>query len=298
MLTVLGLVALASLRGEVNWATTHLGWHGLLAYLVPAVLDGTGICCSLTALDRIDKGEAGLKWRILSVAFVGLGAWINWRNALSTGDITRELFFPVMTGGAYLMVHFLMGDAKQDARRRQHGHKSRERPEPLPRLGMLVWLPVVGMPREALRVSRDALELRMRRSLVAAGLTETGDETSAIEPGTGPEAERDDEVPVPVVQSHVTLSVEAVPSQSDAIREAIKQVQRQAPGREVSVRDVVKYLESHERPGVATQRVNTVMARDRLRLVGSQGGTEGDAGETGETLQVPGSETTDGAAAS
>jgi hypothetical protein len=277
MLAVLGLVAYASLRGEVNWAQVHLGWYGLLAYVVPAVLDGAGISLILYALDRIDKGESGFGFRALSVALIGMGVWINWRNALPTGDVTREAFFPVMTGAAYLMVHLVMGAAKRDARRRQHGHKSKERPAPLPRFGVLVWVPGVGMPGRAFGALKEAIELRMLRSLAAASVSgdaagggeESADdaadagETQDADTESGGESDTDaDDAPsVPDLTGK---------SQTDAIRLTID-----ALGTHPLT--VVSHLRTHGYPDLRPARVTDVLRRDAQR----QAKTQADAGKSG-----------------
>ena len=305
MLTVLALVAYASLRGEVNWAQVHLDWHGLLAYVVPAVLDGAGIGCTLYALDRIDKGESGLGFRLLSVGLIGMGVWINWWNALPTRDVTREAFFPVMTGATYLMVHLVMGAAKRDARRRQYGHKSKERPEPLPRFGVLPWIPGIGMPGRAFDALKEAVELRMLRSLAAATISpgvsgeseadaadaasvpgetqESGEESTAdaddapsVDPETQ-ESDRESEGDAPSVPDLTGLT------QTEAIRRTLDALGTQPTQRMA----VMSHLRTHGYPALRPSAVTDVIRRERERRARTQADAGESVADAGDAESVP-----------
>ena len=246
-------VAAMSWSGEYAWFTHRLGWTAGHATLGCISLDVAAMTCALLAVDQIDKGESGIGFRFFAAVLVGLAAWINWRTALATGDITRQVFFPAMSVIAYGLVHLVLAAARREARRRQHGHKSRERVKPLPRFGALVWVPVLGKPRLALNALRDAIELRLRASLAMAGLTLDDDDEEAADESRAETSGREEE-------SHDDEPDLSTGSLADAIRTAITLTDGRA-------QNVVDYLKSHGRPGVATSRVYDVLRRDRVTLV-------------------------------
>jgi hypothetical protein len=252
LVCVMGCVAAMSWSGLYSFATHELGWSGWHAAMFPASLDVAAMTCALLALDAIDQGETAVSLRGLTLAFVGLSAFINWRTALLTGQVTQEVFFPSMSVLAYLLVHQVMGSARRRIRREQFNQKSKARMEPLPRFGVLVWIPGLGVPRQAIAEWRYAIARRLANA--TAELHDSDGETQ-------PEPD--------AIQA--TVSLEGL-SQSDAIRRAIEAAGREVPG-------VVAYLESHGWPGVKPQRVHDVLRRDRERLTLIQG-------ETGETHQV------------
>jgi hypothetical protein len=243
IIAVMGAVAAMSWAGLYSFATHDLGWSTWHAALVPIALDIAAMACALLALDSIGKGETATGFRVLTAAFVALSAFVNWRTALHTGNIAEQVFFPAMSILAYALVHAVMGKARREVRREQHGQNARQALAPLPRTGLLAWLPVIGSPRSALGAVRTA---------VAERLPETPAETPAETPRRAELARRD--IPAIVDLSGLT--------QADAIRRAIEVV-GEFP------RDVVAYLDSHGWPGVATQRVYDVRRRDSVKAVSS-----------------------------
>lgn len=261
---VMACVAWMSWAGEHDWAKRHLRWHDPEALLVPGSLDIAGMYCALRGLDLIDKGENGLGHRIMAAVFIGMGAWINWRNELATGDITREAFFPVMTIMAYLIIHTEMSAARREARRRQHGETSRERPKPLPRFGALAWVPGLGDPRMAFDAIREAVRDRLARALAAASFADSaGDgETHGDDDGDDrrdEETHDDDDAPPDLTQM----------AQGDAIRWVLVNVSSHPF-------DATKYLREHGYPALASARVTDAIRRERKR----QAATQGDAPES------------------
>jgi hypothetical protein len=244
IIAVMGAVAAMSWAGLYSFATTELGWSTWHAALVPVALDIAAMACALLALDSIGKGETATGFRVLTAAFVALSAFVNWRTALHTGNIAEQVFFPAMSILAYALVHAVMGKARREVRREQHGHTARQALAPLPRTGLLAWLPVIGTPRRALGAVRAAVAERLPES------------DGATRPG-GELARRD----IPAIVDLSGLS------QADAIRRAIEVVGE-------SPRDVVAYLGAHGWPDVATQRVYDVRRRDNMRAIDTTGAQE------------------------
>lgn len=245
LIAVLGAVAAMSWSGIYDWARTELHWSPGHAALVPIALDIAAMACALLGLDSIGKGESGTTFRFLAAAFVALSAFINWRTALHTGNVTEQVFFPSMSVLAYALVHAVMEKARREVRRRQHGQNARQLLAPLPRTGVLAWIPIIGSPRRALGAVQTAV------------------------------AERLPELPAPEVQSQprpqeiVHRDIPAVVAitdltQADAIRRAIAAVG-------TSARDVVEWLDANGWPNVAPQRVYDVVRRDNLRAIGATG---------------------------
>jgi hypothetical protein len=270
LVCVMLAVASMSFSGLHSFATDTLHWQGLQALMFPVSLDIAAMTCALLALDAIDHGETAIGLRMSTFAFVSLSAFINWRNALRTGSIAVEVFFPAMSVLAYLLVHQVMSKARREVRRAQHGHKSRATLKPLPRFGILVWVPFLGVPGDALNAWKNAIALRLALEIAAV---EGDDDATELDAGDAR----------PVIESQVSL--EGL-TQSDAIRRAID-----ASGMDVAT--VLAYLASHGWPGVRPQRVHDVLRRDRLRLIESDPATVSDpadappqpgatpAGETG-----------------
>jgi len=241
---VMGAVAAMSWAGLFAFATRDMHWSPGHAALVPVALDIAAMACALLALDSIGKGETATGFRVLTLAFVALSAFVNWRTAIATGNLAEQVFFPAMSILAYALVHAVMGKARREVRREQHGHKARQALAPLPRTGTLAWLPIIGSPRRALAAVRAA---------VAERLPEVPDETSR----GAMLAHRD--IPAVVVLEGLT--------QADAIRRAIAEVGQ-------SPRDVVAWLDENGWPNVATQRVYDVIRRDNMRAISDTGEQE------------------------
>lgn len=237
IVAVMGAVAAMSWAGLYTFATHDLGWSTWHAALVPVALDIAAMACALLALDSIGKGETATALRFLTFAFVALSAFINWRTALKTGNISEQTFFPSMSILAYALVHAVMGKARREVRRQQHGHSARQALAPLPRTGLLAWLPVVGSPRRALGAVRVAVAERLP-------------ETPARDNATAAAEHRD--IPATIVLDGLT--------QADAIRRAIETVGDQP-------REIVAWLADNGWPGVAPQRVYDVLRRDRMKAI-------------------------------
>jgi hypothetical protein len=233
LILVMGAVAAMSWSGVFQFATTELRWSHWHASLVPISLDIAAMACALMALDSISKGESGTTFRGLAGAFVGLSAYVNWRTALKSGNVAEEVFFPAMSILAYALVHAVMDKVRREVRRQQHGQAARQTVAPLPRLGLLPWLPVIGSPRRALGAVKHAV------------------------------AERVPEVPAEVAHRDIpaTVVLEGL-TQADAIRRAIAEVGTNA-------REVVAWLAANDWPDVAPQRVYDVIRRDQVRAVGT-----------------------------
>lgn len=226
---VMGAVAAMSWAGLYAFAHDTMRWTPVHAALVPVALDVAAMSCALLALDSIGKGETAVTLRTLTACFVGLSAFVNWRRAILTGNVAEQVFFPAMSILAYALVHAVMGKARREVRREQHGQPQRPPLEPLPRTGVLAWVPFVGAPGRALA----AVQASVARRLPAE-----------------PVVHRD--MPATVVLEGLT--------QADAIRRAIDAVGEQP-------REVVAWLEANGWPGVATQRVYDVIRRGKVRAV-------------------------------
>lgn len=233
LIAVMGAVAAMSWAGTYGWAREVLHWTPAHAVGVPVSLDIAAMACALLALDAIADGENGTTFRVLAALFVALSAFTNWRWADRTGNIAEEIFFPAMSVLAYLLAHAVFERIRRKTKRlQQTGATTRRAVKPLPRLGLLPWLPVIGSPKRALGAIRHAV------------------------------AERVPEVPAAEVAHRditATIVLEGL-SQSDAIRRAIESV---GP----NPRDVVAWLDERGWPGVAPQRVYDVIRRDQVRAV-------------------------------
>lgn len=130
LIAVMLAVAAVSWSGLYGFAHTTMRWTPVHAALVPVALDIAAMSCALLALDSIDKGETGVTLRVLTACFVGLSALVNWRHALATGNFAEQIFFPACSILAYALVHAVMGKARREVRREQHGQPQRP---PLPR---------------------------------------------------------------------------------------------------------------------------------------------------------------------
>jgi hypothetical protein len=270
---VLVCVGYMSWDGEYNWATHELLWIAVSALMVPVALDLAAVACTLLAATQIDKGESGFIFRLLGAVFMGLGAWINWRYALRSGNVTEEVFFPAMSGLAYSLIHAVLSAARREARRRQHGHKSKERPEPLPWLGILVWLPWIGQPREALEVWREEIRMRLAKVLARTQLpaaatgadTQAEDEADAADPGGADEEDADQPLP--------EIDLTHLPTQADAIRWVLANIS-DAP------LDALRYMRTHGFPTIKPQRIHDQIRRDARVRTDPQAATAGDAPAT------------------
>jgi hypothetical protein len=272
---VLVCVGYMSWDGEYNWATHVLLWVAVSALMVPVALDLAAVACTLLAATQIDKGESGFAFRVLGAIFMGLGAWINWRYALRSGNITEEVFFPAMSALAYSLIHAVLSAARREARRRQHGHKSKERTEPLPWLGILVWLPGIGQPREALDVWKQSVALRLAKVLARIQLadpatgsgdadTQAEDQQDDGEDGDGAPDTQDAPPPPDLTQ---------MGTQADAIRWVLANVSSQPL-------DALRHLRTHGFPTIKPQRIHDQIRRDARARTDTQAATDGDAPAT------------------
>lgn len=242
LIVVMGAVAAMSWSGVYGFATTELHWTTIHAALVPVALDIAAMSCALMALDAISKGENGTTFRLLAAAFVALSAFVNWRWALRTGNVAEQVFFPAMSVLAYALVHAVMEKVRREVRREQHGQTARQALAPLPRTGLLAWLPVIGSPKRALGAVREAVAERL------------------------PEAPQRDTQRGELEHRDITATVVLTGlTQADAIRRAIAVVGDDQP------REVVAYLAENGWPDVQVQRVYDVLRRDRMRAIGSTG---------------------------
>jgi hypothetical protein len=237
LLGVLGCVAAMSWAGLYSFARDTMGWSAWHATLVPIALDVAAMVCALLALDSIAKGETAATLRLLTACFVALSAWINWRTAIATGNVAEQLFFPAMSVLAYALVHAVMGKYRREVRRDMTGRQHRDMLDSLPRLGV-AWL---RYPKRAYGATSAAVARRFDQPL-----SQSHDGVSRGE--SHGESRR---------TSHRRKS-HAGESQADAIRRGIAEAGDQPAA-------VVAWLESHGRPGVATQRVHDIIRRDRER---------------------------------
>lgn len=281
---VLVCVGYMSWDGEYNWATHELLWVAASALMVPVALDLAAVACTLLAATQIDKGESGFIFRLLGAIFMGLGAWINWRYALRSGNVTEEVFFPSMSALAYSLIHAVLSAARREARRRQHGHKSKERPEPLPWLGILVWLPWIGQPAEALDVWKQAVALRLAKVLARMQLadpatigapadTQDADQPDADAEGDSDADTREETPPPPDLTQMAT--------QADAIRWVLANVSSQPL-------DALRHLRTHGFPTIKPQRIHDQIRRDLKARTDTQDATSSDAPATGPDAAVAG----------
>lgn len=279
---VLFCVGFMSWTGEFDWAQNDLHWLWIHALMVPVALDFAAVTCTLLALRQIDKGESGFGFRLMSAALVATGAWINWRYALQSGNVTAELFFPVMSLAAYGIVHLVLSAARREARRQQHGIKSRERVEPLPRLGLLVFVPGLGQPAEAFDAWREAIKLRLAKALAASQLSPdelvaTFPVPDGYAPGGSGESDRDtgeDQCDDEETHDEEETDAPAPPdltqmSQSDAIRWVLRNVPDAADSNLVALR----HLRDHGYPTLKPQRIHDIRARDAKSRTDTQAAT-------------------------
>jgi hypothetical protein len=265
LLAVLGAVAAMSFSSLYAWARVALGWSPGHAALVPIALDIAAMTCALLALDSIAKGEAATMLRGLTAAFVALSAFINWRHAIATGNIAEQVFFPAMSVLAYALVHAVFAKYRREVRRDLAGHSHREVLAELPRLGAAAYL---RYPRRAFTVASAAIAARLEAAeravrpthdatLAAAAAAPVAERATARrEPGATPRPTREPGATPRRPASHRGADGEiARMSLADAIRAGVAEV---GP----NPRDVVAWLESHDRPGVKASRVYDVLRRD------------------------------------
>jgi Protein of unknown function (DUF2637) len=262
LLAVLGCVAAMSFSGLYGWARGTLGWSPGHAALVPIALDIAAMVCALLALDSIAKGEAASTLRALTAAFVALSAFINWRHAITTGNIAEQVFFPAMSVLAYALVHAVFGKYRREVRRDLAGHPHREVLAELPRLGAAAW---ARYPRRTFGVASAAIAARLERAeaavrpshgatgatVPAARPAPAETVTAAARPSRPPRTRPTPTRPAPGAGADV-----ATMRLADAIRAALAEVGEQP-------REVLVWLESHGRPGVPATRVHDVIRRDR-----------------------------------
>lgn len=293
---VLFCVGYMSWTGEYEWALNDLHWLWVRALMVPVALDVAALACTLLALMQIDKGESGFGFRVVSAGLVATGAWINWRYALQSGNVTAEVFFPVMSLAAYTIVHLVLSAARREARRAQHGIKSRERVEPLPRLGLLVFVPGLGQPGEAFDAWREAIKLRLAKALAASQLAPAATDSDAHGGGSATRRDTDrdqdedeethdedrDDAPAPPDLTQM--------SQSDAIRWVLANVPDAADSNLVALR----HLRDHGYPALKPQRIHDIRARDAKSRTDTQAETGSVAPATIATPPVAAAATSEG----
>jgi hypothetical protein len=216
-------VAAMSWSGLFGWARHTLHWAPAPAGMVPVSLDIAALTCALLALDTVSKNEPATMFRSLTACLVGLSAFVNWRYRLASHNVAEEIFFPAMSAIAYLMIDATIRKYRRDVR---HAGAARQAPQPLTRLGLLVWVPAIGHPVRAFRAASAELAARIP-------------------------------VVVPSQPSQPRLIVISELSQSDAIRYAIERAESTDPG------VIVAWLAERGRD-VARQRVSDVLRRDGL----------------------------------
>jgi hypothetical protein len=262
LLAVMGAVAAMSWAGIYAWARGTLDWSPGHAALVPIALDIAAMTCALLALDSIAKGEAATMLRVLTAAFVGLSAWVNWRRAVGTGNIAEQLFFPAMSVLAYALVHAVMGKYRREVRRDLAGRQHRETLAELPRLGAASW---VRYPGRTFAVHSAAIAARLEAAETRVAPRDTHAQAPAIaEPARDtPRAVRATAAAPPSAGAtrrapahRGTDSDVATMKLADAIRAGLEAVGERP-------HEVIAWLESHGRPGVKTTRVYDVLRRDR-----------------------------------
>jgi len=232
---VMGAVAAMSWAGLYAFARVTMHWSPGHAVLVPIALDVAAMTCAFLALDSLSRNDSATAFRILTAALVGLSAFVNWRRALLTGNIAEQVFFPAMSILSYALIDAVLRKYRRDTRRDRMGLPVREAPEPLPRLGLAVWLRFPGRAWDA--VSR-ALARRVPATIETTDDQRRADYAAGVLDGL---------------------------SQADAIRRAIEAVGPQP-------RLVIGWLAERGRPGVAPQRVSDVLRRDRGRHERPEGG--------------------------
>jgi hypothetical protein len=283
-----------SFSGLNAWFTGQMRWSQLHALLGPLALDVAAVVVYGFAIDRIEKGESGIQFRVQALVLVGLSAFINWRGALASRNLAEEVFFPIMSVMVYWMAHSILGARVRDVHRAQHGYVAKARVEPLPPLGALVWVPGIGAPLTALRVLRAHVRKRLALKVPASVRRTAASATaSASASASGASAISDRERP-PAIASVATESASgsasgpaatASPgasatgpasasgtsdrgghgSQAARIRHALATLRAERGG-PVEAADVVGYLRDQGTP-VVIGRVNDEMRRERERLL-------------------------------
>jgi hypothetical protein len=280
LLAVMGAVAAMSWAGIYAWARGTLDWSPGHAALVPIALDIAAMTCALLALDSIAKGEAATMLRVLTAAFVGLSAWVNWRRAVGTGNIAEQLFFPAMSVLAYALVHAVMGKYRREVRRDLAGHGHREALAELPRLGAASW---ARYPGRTFAVHSAHIAARLEAAEARVAPRESRAPAPAVADTT--RDMRDTSRPA---RTSATVSATATPSASatrrapahrgtdsdiasmklaDAIRAGLEAVGEHP-------REVVAWLAEHGRPGVPATRVHDVIRRDRTAQAAAEAEAE------------------------
>lgn len=260
-------VAAMSWSGLYGFARDTLHWIPTAAGMVPVSLDVAALTCALLALDTVSKNEPATMFRALTLALIGLSAFINWRYRLGSHVLAEEVFFPAMSILAYLMIDATIRKYRRDNRR---GEEPRKAPAPLTRFGLLVWVPGLGHPVRAFRAASAELARRIPDAPPAPSSSGPSIETLRAELAgpsrPGPlELELDGQAP----------ALDAL-SQSDAIRRAVDATDSTDPG------VIVAWLAEHGRT-VARQRVCDTLRRDGLtpgrhRLTAISGGSESATG--------------------
>lgn len=259
LLTVCGSVAAMSWAGLYGFARVTLHWSSWHAALVPIALDVAAMSCALLALDSLARNDSATSFRLLTAIFVGLSAFINWRHALTTHSIAEQVFFPAMSCLGYLFIDAVLRKYRRDTRRDRMGMPAREAPAPLPNHGAIAWF---RFPGRAFAATSRAIEARIAEPPATR--------TSAAQVASG--------VDTATRQRDYANGVLDGVSQADAIRAALAELGDARPS------EVVAWLADNGRPGVAPQRVNDVIRRDRENggrhrasggLVAISGGNDG-----------------------
>lgn len=230
---VMGAVAAMSWAGLYAFARNTMHWSSWHAALVPVALDVAAMACAFMALDSLSRNDPAISFRVLTGALVGLSAFVNWRHAIGSHNIAEQVFFPAMSILSYLLIDAVMRKFRRDTRRDRAGYHAREALRPLPRTGLVVWLPLLGHPRRAFAAVSAAIAERLPATDAPS------DETRRRDIATG---------------------YLAGLSQADAIRNALETV-----GSE-DAKAVVAWLEENGGPGIPPQRVYDVIRRDRANL--------------------------------
>jgi uncharacterized protein DUF2637 len=223
---VMGSVAAMSWAGIYGFAHQTMHWSPGHAALVPVALDVAAITCAFLALDSLSRNDPAVAFRVLTAALVALSAFVNWRHALTTGNVAEQVFFPAMSILSYALIDAVLRKYRRDLRRDRAGMPAREAHDPLPRLGPAVW---VRYPRQAGRAVSAALAKRLPASIETDDTQRRADYAAGVLDGL---------------------------TQADAIRRAIEAVGDQP-------RQVVAWLADRGLPDVPTQRVYDVLRRDR-----------------------------------
>jgi hypothetical protein len=262
------IAAVMASAASMSWSNLYrfaehtMHWSSWHAALVPIGLDIAALACALLALDTVMRNDSAVSFRLLTAALISLSAFLNWRETLGTHNIAEEVFFPAMSVLSYAMVDSVIRKSRRDVRRDRMGLSARPAPQPLPRHGAAAWL---RYPGRAFAATSAAIETRL------------GDppaiRTTAAQVASDDTATRQ--------RDYASGVVDGV-SQADAIRTALAELGDARPS------EVVAWLAENGRPGVAPQRVNDVIRRDReggkhraLYAIGDgDAGTDGEAAET------------------